>query len=104
VHALIDSGASENFMNLSIVDELKLPIYGSSKISMASITCSIQSLCQVYASLAAFKWNYVLEFGAMPHLCSDIILDHPFLQKLSKVSFVMGKPEALIKILKNRIV
>ena len=39
----------------------------------------------------------------MNQLCSDVILDHPFLRQHSEVSFQMGGPEAPIKILKQDV-
>ena len=102
VEALIDFGASENFMDRKVVEELKLRMHGSpSKISMASTNCSIEILGQVRASVEAFGNHHKVDFGTMNQLCSDVILGHPFLRQHSEVSFQMGVPKALIKILKQ---
>ena len=66
VEALIDSGASENFIDRKVVEELKLRMHGSpSKISMASTNCSIETLGRVRASVEAFGKHYKLDFGTM---------------------------------------
>ena len=97
--ALVDSGASENFIDSKTAAELKLPIQAfSTQILMASENCTAKTLGTVSTTLNVLDRDYTLDFRTIDKLCSDVILGLPFLKCHREVSFVMNGPTAPLKI------
>ena len=95
VEGLLDSGASENFINANVAlsNGLK-PNEILSKVSMASthITASVRG--NVIANLKIEGRTYPgLSFGVVDSLCTDVILGQAFLKKHNEVIFRLDGPE-----------
>ena len=76
VHVLIDSGASENFVDTDVVQKLGLPIAGrATSIGMASSEVSMQTLGKVSGILRLMDRQYPnASFHVMPKLYADVIV------------------------------
>jgi len=72
VHVLVDSGASENFVDLKICKKLRLPVNGSpNSIGMASSDVSIPTCCAITAKLSFNNRTYpTTTFSVIKNLCS----------------------------------
>ena len=104
IEALVDSGASENFVDRKIVSQLNLRVEDpSSQIAMSSEGFAAKTLGKVNAALTTFGRDYQLQFG-MDKLCSDVILGLSFLQRHREVSFLLGGKEAPIKISQQTLI
>ena len=100
VHVLIDSGASENFVDTDIVRKLVLPIAGrATSIGMASSEVSMQTLGRVSGVLILMDRQYRnASFHVMPKLCADVIVGQEFLKRHASITFVMNGPEESLTI------
>jgi len=99
VQVLIDSGASENFIDLDVWARLNLPVNGErSSIGMASSEIAVETLGKTTADLKLLDQTYLLSnFRVLKNLCADIIVGQTFLKLHSFVIFVMnGQKKALM--------
>jgi len=76
VHILVDSGASENFVDFKICQKLYLAINGSpTSIGMASSDVAISTCGIVIATLSFHNRTYsTTTFSVIKNLCSDVIV------------------------------
>ena len=89
VHILVDSGASENFVDVKICQK-------PTSIGMASSEESIPTYGIVVATLSFHNRAYLTTtFSVIKNLCSDVIVGQEFLKLYSSVTFMMNGPEAL---------
>jgi len=88
---LVDSGATENFIDRSAADSLELKTFGpGSSILLASSKFSTPTYGTTVANISVLGREYEkLEFGVVG-LCADVILGHEFLYKRSEVTFYLG--------------
>jgi len=100
VHILVDSGASENFVDFKICPKLHLAINGlPTSIGMASSEVSIPTCGIVVATLSFHNRTYpTTTFSVIKNLCSDVIVDQEFLKLHSHRSKVMNGPEEALMI------
>ena len=89
IEALVDSGATENYMNQSLFDSLGLTLRGhKSTITLASTDSVTNVLGFVKTTLKINGRCYKnVKFGVVYNLCADIILGLDFLQKHRRVIF-----------------
>ena len=89
---LLDSGASENFINKKVVDELRLKIFGAkTNVAMASQAFSVKVLGKVKETLKLKGRTYDnLTLGVVPKLCADIVLGQAFMIQHEEVVFKLG--------------
>ena len=87
VDSLLDTGASENFINDGIVNTVGLiPNGKSSKVNMTSSELSATVLGRVTNNLDVQGRTYKnLLFGVISNLCADVVLGQSFLNKHSEV-------------------
>ncbi|KAG1664804.1 hypothetical protein GQR58_019670 [Nymphon striatum] len=100
VDVLVDTGASENFMNSDTAWGLQLKGQGVEEhISLATNKMGATTDGKAKADIQLLGRRYPeLEFGVMSDLCADVILGRKFLSRHSKVIFHYGGPEPLLKI------
>ena len=100
VHILVDSGASENFVDYKICQKLHLAITGApTSIGMASSEVSLPTCGVVIANLSFHDRTYpTTTFSVIKNLCSDVIVGQAFLQLHSSVTFVMNGPAKALTI------
>ena len=95
VKALLDSGASENFISKSLVEKHHVPYTKElSRVTMASKLLHLQTQGLVKTTLKVQGRTYentVLE--VMPEACADIILGQKFLEVHKSVVFEFGGAE-----------
>ena len=95
VKALLDSGASENFINKSLVEQLGVQyVKDYSSVTMASTQLHLRTQGQVYLNLEVQGRTYeniVLE--VMPQACADVILGQKFLSVHEAVVFEFGEKQ-----------
>ena len=72
---LLNSGASENFINKKVVDELRFNIFGAkTNVAVASQAFSFKVLDKVKESLKLKGRSYDnLKLGVVPKLCADTL-------------------------------
>ena len=89
---LFDSGASENFINKKVVNELRLKIFGAkTNVAMASQAFSVKVLGKVKETLKLKGRTYdKLTLGVVPKLCADIVLGQAFMRQYEEVVFKLG--------------
>jgi len=92
VHILVDSGASENFVDVKICQK-------PTSIGMASSEESIPTYGIVVATLSFHNRAYLTTtFSVIKNLCSDVIVGQEFLKLHSSVTFMMNGPEEALTI------
>jgi len=99
VQILVDSGASENFVDREIANCLGRPVKGNAtSISMASSEVSVQTCGKVSGELNLLGRKYRdASFNIMQNLCADVIVGQEFLKRHASVTFVMyGTEETLL--------
>jgi len=100
VQVLIDSGTSENFVDVDVCDRLNLPVGGDrSSIDMASSEMSVETVGKTTADLNLLGRTYPSSnFRILNNLCADVIVGQTFCRQHSSVTFAMnGQKEALIR-------
>ena len=92
LEALIDSGSSESFINLTTANQLKLTIMPSTSIvSMASSTHTITVKGHCIVDVSVFGNVYSqLRLSVMSNLCSPVILGRDFMSQHESVNFKCG--------------
>ena len=92
LNCLLDSGASENFINKNVVDELRLKIFGAkTNVTMASQAFSVKVLGKVKETLKLKGQTYDnLTLHIVPKLCADIVLGQAFMKQHKEVVFKLG--------------
>jgi len=98
VQVLIDSGASENFVDFGVCHCLNLPVEGDRfSIGMASSEISVETFGKTTADLNLLDRTYPSSnFRVLKNLCADVIVGQTFLRQHSSVTFMMnGHKEAL---------
>jgi len=100
ISALLDSGASENFVDKRLVDDLQLKIEGSSsEITMASTKLLAPTHGKTHACLSLLNRNYKnTSLEIMDGLCADVILGQEFVKRHREVVFQMGGAEKTLVI------
>jgi len=95
VEVLIDSGASENFIDDKIASRLSLPVKTESvSIGMASSEVSEQTIGKVTGALSLpGRLYYDSTFKVLRELCADVIVGQEFLKRRTSVTFVTNVPE-----------
>jgi len=96
ISALLDSGASENFVDKRLVDDLQLKIEGSSsEITMASTKLLAPAHGKTHAWLSLLNRKCKnTSFEIIDDLCADVILSQQFLKRHREVVFFqMGGAE-----------
>ena len=91
LQALLDTGASESFINEEIAKSLKLEIdYSQKDVTMANKKINIKSKGYVSVDMKLILNNRIypsFRFLVMKDLCCDIVLGHDFQELHSKVTF-----------------
>ena len=89
--ALIDSGASDSYLNEGLAGKINLPKLGTqAKIALASSTNIAAVSGYVEAKVQAFDQSYHLRLGIVKNLCADIILGQDFLKLHKSATFETG--------------
>jgi len=79
VHALLDIGASDSYVDSNVAKKLGLEYKGqSSSIFLASTHSSAKVRGVVNCNISAFKGSHSLELGVVDNLCADVILGLDF--------------------------
>ena len=106
VHVLIDSGASENFINHCVCNRLSLPINGREfAVGMASSSFSVQTLGDTTADLELLENTYPsCSFSVLENLCTDVVLGQRFLKQHSSVTFALNGPRKSLTITPSNLV
>ena len=97
--SLLDTGASNNFVNKKVTESLGLkPQGGTSVVSMASGKLNAPILGQISGNLEIQGRNYFdVTLGVVPDLCSDIVLGQSFMNKHKEITFKLnGTQEGLV--------
>ena len=89
IEALVDSGATENYMSQSLMNSLDLCLQGEqSTVTLASTDSVTKVLGSVEIAIEIQGRRYRnVKFGIVFNLCADIILGLDFLQKHRRVIF-----------------
>ena len=95
VKALLDSGASENFIDMSLADQLGLLRENkSSSVTMASTEFNLKTYGRVKTTLKLFDRTYTnMTLDIMKDACADVILGQKFLERHNAVTFKFGGDE-----------
>jgi len=95
VEVLIDSGASENFIDDKVASRLNLPVKTESvSIGMASSEVSVHTIGKVTGVLELLGRSYSdSTFKVLREFCADVIVGQEFLKRHTSVTFVMNEPE-----------
>ena len=89
--ALIDSEASDSYLNEDLADEINLPKLGSqTQIAQASSTNTAAIFGFIEANLKVFNQSYYMRLGIVKNLCADIILGQDFLKLHKSTTFETG--------------
>ena len=97
--SLLDTGASDNFVDKKVAESLGLkPQGGTSVVSMASGKQNAPILGQISGNLEIQGRNYFdVTLGVVPDLCSDIVLGQSFMNKHKEIAFKLnGTQEGLV--------
>ena len=82
--ALIDSGASDSYLNEGLAGKINLPKLGAqTKIALASST----NIAAVSGYVQVFNQSYHLRLGIVKNLCADIILGQDFVKLHKSATF-----------------
>ena len=89
---LLDSGASENFIDRRIAAAIGLKTFGKkTSVSMASKELSTEILGKVEGTLKLMGRTYnKLQLGVVRKLCADIVLGQAFMKQHEEIVFKMG--------------
>ena len=89
---LVDSGSSENFIDLDVCSRLNLRVNGERfSIGMASSEIAVETLGKTTADLKLLDQTYPSSnFRVLKHLCADVVVVQIFLKLHSSVTFVMN--------------
>ena len=95
VKSLLDTGASESFVNEEIAKNAKLVLQGRpSRVSMASDNLSAPVIGKVCSNLLLQGRDYPnVTFSVMSGLCADVVLGQDFLRQHKKVVIKLGGPK-----------
>ena len=95
VEILVDSRASENFIDAKVARRLNLPVKTKSvSIGMASSVVSVHTIGKVTGILELLGCLYNgSTFKVLRELCADVIVGQEFLKRHSSITFVMNGPE-----------
>ena len=97
--ALIDTGASENFIHADVAKRLRLkPDGDSSEVALASTTSSVKIHGFVNVNASVLGNDYLLKLGVIDKLYADIILGQDFLKLHESVTIEMGSSQPSISI------
>lgn len=93
--ALIDTGSSESFVSLALVQEHKWPLQSTEcnrEVTMAatSLTSKVLGICKAHIELSDEEVYDDVTLSAMRDLCCDIILGQNFLKQHSVVEIPFG--------------
>ena len=100
LHALIDTGSSENFIDAHIVETNKWKIFScSNQISMATLSlfCRVIGYCIVTLEL---KENFYskIKLLVMRNLCREVVLGHNFLNQHFHLTILFGGTKPALQI------
>jgi len=99
VRALLDTGASDSYVDSEVAKRLGSECKGqSSSIALASTGSSAKVRRVVNCNISAFKGPYSLELGVVDNLCADVILGLDFLKMHRSTTFVTRGPRKPIRI------
>ena len=92
IKGLLDTGASESFVNETVAKSAKLQVYGKpSRVCMASDQLIAPILGKVCTSLSVQGHEYTnVTLGVMPGLCADVVLGQDFLRLHKEVVIKLG--------------
>jgi len=97
--ALLDTGASDSYVDSEVAKKLGLECKGqSSSIALASTASSAKVRGVVNCNISAFKGWYSLELGVVDNLCADVILGLDFIKMHRSTTFVTGSPRKPIRV------
>ena len=86
--ALIDSGASDSYLNEGLAGKINVPKLGTqTKIALASSTDTAAVSGYVEAKAQVFDQSYHLRLEIVKNLCADIILGQDFLKLHKSATF-----------------
>ena len=89
--ALVDTGASESYVNKHFAQEMKFAIKGPrSSVALASTKSSVNVCGYIESEFVAFDQNYELRLGVVEDLCADLILGQNFLRLHKSTTFDTG--------------
>ena len=100
VQALIDTGSSDNFVNQSVVEKLKLTVYpeqGNVSMADTSSLSTVLGSCKVELELGVEIYHDV-KLQVLPSLCSDIVLGHQLLRNHSCLEMQFGGDRPPLKV------
>jgi len=99
VNVLLDSGTSENFVDLKICRKLHLPVNVSlNSINMTSSHVRIPT-CGIVTAKHSYNRTYpTTTFSVVKNLCSDVIVGQEFLKLRWSVTFLMNSSEEALTI------
>ena len=90
---LLNTGASESFVNEGIAEIAKLHLEGKPRVSMASDNLMAPPLGKVCTSLKVQERDYPnVMLGVMPGLCADVVLGQDFLRRHKEVIIKLDGP------------
>ena len=97
--ALLDTGASDSYVDSEVAKKLGLECKGqSSSIALASTASSAKVRGVVNCNISAFKGSYNLKLDVVDNLCADVILGLDFLKMHRSTTFVTGRPRKPIRV------
>ena len=105
MQALIDTGASDSFINETIAKESNLNFFGeSSRVSMASEVVTAPILGKTTVNLSVKGQNYAdIVLCVVPGLCADVVLGQDFIRLHDELIIKLGGPRKTLLIDKDRI-
>ena len=92
VKALLDTGASDNFVNFSIAKKLRLQWFGKRhSVKLADKGRKTIVHGTVYVTLEITDRKYIrVKFGVIENLCADVVLGQEFMKRHSQINFMLG--------------
>ena len=105
LQALIDTGASNSFINEAVAKNAKLKIFGKpSRVAMASEVASAPILGKTSVNLSVKGQSYAdVALGVVPGLCADVVLGQDFIRQHDEVIIKLGGPRKTLLIDKDPI-
>ena len=105
VKSLLDTGASESFVNDAVVRSAKLEVQGRpSRVSMASDKLTARVVGKVCSNLLLQGRDYCnVMLSVMPGLCADVVLGQDFLRQHKEVVIKLGGPRETLFVGKNSV-